>query len=136
MAQPSERTTRKQDTQQPSRTELAEDRTEWAHRRTLLAKERTFAAWVRTGLAAIAVGFAVAQLLRDFEPQWLVMIISGVLVLTGMIVLALGYLSYRKTFRELLQEGVRGLPVWIIGGITLLLILSGVAGLILLLLNR
>jgi putative membrane protein len=118
-----------------TRSDLAEDRTQWAHRRTLLAKERTFAAWVRTGLAVIAVGFGVTRLLREFEPRWLVMAIGAFLILNGIIILGLGYWSYREAFRELEQEGVRGLPMWLIGGLALMLMLAGVAGLILLLPN-
>jgi putative membrane protein len=119
-----------------SKQELAEDRTDWAHRRTLLAKERTFAAWLRTGLSAVAVGFGAARLLTDLEPQWLVMAASLTLIAVGLAALLLGFFSYRATLRELAEEGVRGVPVWLIGSFVALLALVAVAAAALLFLNR
>lgn len=118
-----------------SQHELAEDRTSWAHERTLLAKERTFSAWVRTGLAAMAAGIGVSRLLEAVEPVWLVSVLAALLVLTGAGALVLGFWSYRKTLRELEQEGIRGIPAWVLGGFTLLLVAGALIGLALVLLN-
>lgn len=51
------------DTENPSRTDLAEDR-------TILANERTFAGWVRTALACIAIGIGFHALLQKMQPAW------------------------------------------------------------------
>ncbi len=117
------------------RTELAEERTDWAQERTLLAKQRTFSAWVRTGLAAMAVGFAIAQLLGDVQPQWMVRTIGTILILTGGAIHGIGFWGYRKTLQKLEQEGVRGISIWFIGLITLALVLSAGIGLVLILLG-
>ncbi len=118
-----------------ARNELAEDRTEWAHERTLLAKERTFSAWVRTGLAAIAAGLGVARLLEEMQPEWLVTALAAAFVLAGVIALTLGLWSYRKTLKQLEEEGVRSIPSWLIGVFTLALVVSAGIGLVLILLN-
>ncbi len=115
----------------PSKLELAEERTEWANRRTLLAKERTYAGWVRTSLSAIAVGFAAARLLPDLEPRWLVSAASLALISLGVGALGTGFWSYRQTLRELEQQGVRGLPLWVTAGFTLLLAAVAAAAMVL-----
>jgi putative membrane protein len=51
------------DSQTPSRTDLAEDR-------TILANERTFAGWVRTALACIALGIGFHALFQKMQPAW------------------------------------------------------------------
>jgi putative membrane protein len=106
------------------RDELAEQRTEWAQERTLLAKQRTFSAWIRTGLASIAVGFAVGRLLGEVQPQWLVQVIGVVLILIGSTIHAIGFWSYRRTFQKLEQAGTRGIPMWLIGTITAVLLVA------------
>ena len=134
-ASPSNENVRQQDGTPKTKRDLAEDRTEWAHRRTLLAKERTFAGWVRTGLAAIAVGFGAAQLLVDLEPRWLVLSASMALVVLGASAIGMGFWSYRETLRRLEREGVRGMPMWLIGTFTVLLVLTAIAGMALIVLN-
>jgi len=111
------------------RQELAEDRTDWAHERTLLAKQRTVAAWFRTGLGAVAVGIAAAELLGDFRPRWVVLSASTVMVLTGAVILVMGLVGYRGTFRKLQQEGVTGIAPWVIGTVTTGMVIA--AGLLL-----
>jgi putative membrane protein len=110
------------------RDDLAQQRTEWAMERTLLAKERTFAAWLRTGLASFAVGFGVAELLGDIGPAWLASSIGVALILAGAAIVAIGFINYRRALDELEQHGVRGLPVWAMGVLALILVLVGVAG--------
>lgn len=109
--------------------ELAEQRTDWAQERTLLAKHRTFGSWLRSGLSAVAVGFGAAEFLGDLEPQWLVKTASALLVVTGAAIFLIGFFGYRSTFNKLLQEGVKGVALWLIGGITLAMVLG--AGLLL-----
>jgi putative membrane protein len=110
------------------RDELAEQRTEWAMERTLLAKERTFAAWLRTGLASFAVGFGVAELLGEVGPPWLASSIGVALILAGAAIVVIGFINYRRALDELEQHGVRGLPVWAMGVLALILVLVGLAG--------
>ena len=50
-------------TDDPSRSELAEDR-------TILANERTFASWMRTSLACIAIGVGFKGLFPTMQPPW------------------------------------------------------------------
>jgi len=107
-----------------SKQALAEERTDWAKERTLLAKQRTFAAWLRTGLSSIAVGFAAAEFLGDLEPQWVVKIASVLLVVAGGVIFVIGFAGYRDTFRKLQQEGTQGISPWIIGGVTLAMLLG------------
>ena len=113
------------------RDELAEERTDWAQERTLLAKQRTFSAWVRTGLASIAVGFAVGRLLGELQPQWLVQAIGVVLIMIGGTIHAIGFWSYRRTFQRLEQAGTRGIPMWLMGTITLALLLVAILAIML-----
>jgi putative membrane protein len=115
------------------RDELAEQRTLWAMERTLLAKERTFAAWLRTGLAAFAVGFGVARLLGDVGPPRLAAAIGVALILAGTAIVVIGFINYRRALDELEQHGVRGLPVWAMGVLALVLALVGLAGAVLVL---
>lgn len=103
---------------------LAEQRTGWAQDRTVLAKQRTFSAWVRTGLAAIAVGVAVVRLLREVQPQWMVLAAGSLLVFTGDAVLILGFWAYYDTFKKLREQGVQAIPLLYVGLITVLLLLS------------
>lgn len=113
------------------REELAEQRTGWAKERTLLAKERTFAAWLRTGLASMAVGFGVAELLGQVGPPWLASGIGVALILAGAALVAIGFVNYRRALDQLEQQGIRGLPVWAIGTVALVLVLVGLAGVVL-----
>jgi putative membrane protein len=115
------------------RGELAEQRTAWAKERTLLAKERTFAAWLRTGLASFAVGFGVAELLGELGPTWLASGIGVALIMAGAALVTVGFMNYRRALDQLEQHGVRGLPAWAMGVLTLILVLVGVAGAVLVL---
>jgi putative membrane protein len=111
--------------------DMAEHRTDWAHERTLLAKERTFAAWVRTGISAMAAGLVIAKLLGSVESPWIARILGVALVFSGAIIYGLGLLSYRNALKKLAEEGVRSTPLWIIGLITLLLMVGATLALLL-----
>jgi len=116
-----------------SKRELAQQRTERARERTLLAKERTFAAWLRTGLAAMAVGFGVAELLGEMEPTWLARSIGVALILIGGSLHVIGFLNYRRTLRVLEKQGMRGVPLWVIGTLSTVLVIGALAGVVLIL---
>jgi putative membrane protein len=107
-----------------SKRELAAERTDWAQERTLLAKQRTFGAWLRTGLASVAVGFGTAELLGDIDPQWVVKTAAALLIVAGGVIFILGFTGYSDTFRKLQKEGVQGISPWIIGGVTLAMLLG------------
>jgi putative membrane protein len=117
------------------RTRLAKDRTNWARERTMLAKQRTFTAWVRTGLAALAAGIAGARLLEELEPRWLTRGLGAALIAISAVIFALGFLNYRKTFKKLQDAGMVSYRVWVVGMISVALVLSSVAGLALVFLN-
>jgi putative membrane protein len=112
------------DSSGPAKQELAEERTDWAKERTLLAKQRTFAAWLRTGLAAAGGGFAAAEFLGELEPRWMVLTASALLVLAGAVIFVVGFVGYRDTFRKLQKENVQGIHPWIIGAVTLTMLLG------------
>ncbi len=103
-----------------SKHELAEDRTDWALERTLLAKERTFSAWLRTGIAAVVAGLATSRLLDSVDYPWIARTVGVILTITGALIFALGYLTYRKSINRLAD----GRPLWIKLLITIALILS------------
>lgn len=83
------------------RTEWAEERTEWADQRTYLAQQRTFSGWLRTGLTSMAVGFGIAEFVEDVEPQWLISLVALLFMITGGVVVALAFVSYRKVSLKL-----------------------------------
>jgi putative membrane protein len=114
-----------------SRRELARDRTDWAQERTLLAKERTFSAWGRTGMSAVAAGLAIARLLDSVDYPWVARTLGALLILTGGAIFVLGFASYRNALQQLADEGVRGTPLWIMGALTLALVLSALLALLL-----
>lgn len=88
-----------------------------------LANERTFLAWVRTAFGIIAFGFLVVRFSHLIIPeeintdsllpvisesitrQWMVDIMGIVMIIFGIIVLAISYLRYKSTFRQL-ESGV------------------------------
>ncbi|MFW6324579.1 MAG: YidH family protein [Desulfovibrionales bacterium] len=117
------------------RTDLAQERTDWAMDRTMMAKQRTFSAWVRTGLAALAVGFAGTRLLGELEPNWLIRVAGGSLILVSGLIFLLGYFGYRKTFRKLKEAGMVSHRGWIVGLISAVLVFASAAGMAFIFLN-
>ena len=98
--------------------------------RTLMAEERTYAAWVRTGLAAIASGLGVAKLLpfaTDGDgvlERAATAAVGGVLILIGAMAIVLGHLGYRRGSRHWSGARPRGVPGWMLGLMTLLLLVA------------
>lgn len=60
--------------------------------RTILANERTILAYVRTSLAVIAAGATLIY----FSDQTIIRVIGGFLIVTGLGVLIVGVLRYKK----------------------------------------
>lgn len=71
--------------------------------RTHLANERTFLAWLRTGLSLVALGIAAAGFLPiDLVPGFpYVRLFSGLLVLSGTIMVLYGANRYVKAYRTI-----------------------------------
>lgn len=113
------------------RTEQAEERTDWAHERTLLAKERTFSAWGRTGLSAMAAGLGIAHLLGSTAYPWIARTVGVLLILTSGLIFIIGFISYHKALQKLAEKGIRGTSIWVIGSVTIFLILSTILALLL-----
>jgi putative membrane protein len=109
--------------------QLAKERTVLAQERTLLAEERTFSAWIRTGLAALATGLAIAQLMSESGPAWLIRSLAAIFIFAGGAMFGLGYWAYRDAVRKLDQVGIRGIPLWIIAGLSLILVIAAITGL-------
>ncbi len=116
--------------EKPVSEKLAEERTNWAHERTRLAKERTFAAWLRTALATIGVGLAIAKLLPSVEPQWLIRVLGILFVVSGGAMIILGFRTYHDVLKKLEEEGFKGISTWFINGLTLVLLLGTIIGLV------
>jgi putative membrane protein len=115
--------------------QLSEKRTNWAHERTRLAKERTFAAWLRTGLSAIAVGLAIVKLLPSVEPRWLLHVIGMLFVGAGFMVFVMGYRTYNTVIKKLEEEGFKGIPSVLMGGLTAVFLLGAILSLFLIILD-
>jgi putative membrane protein len=113
------------------RTSWAEDRTEWAQQRTLLAKERTFSAWIRTGLSCMAAGIGITRLLGDIDSYLIASGLGTLLIVTSGIIFVIAFLSYRKTLIEDKKEGVEETSLWLIGVISLFMVMGAVLALIL-----
>ena len=109
--------------------QLAEQRTRTALYRTLLAEQRTYSAWVRTGLASAAAGLGVIKLLGDVRPLWLVDALGALFVAAGGSMFALGFWAYRGGVRRLEQPPAGGVPVWMLGVLSLALLAGTIAAL-------
>ena len=113
------------------RDRLAEKRTESAVHRTLLAEQRTYSAWVRTGLASAATGFAIAKLMTEAQPGWLVRGLAVVFILVGAVMFLLAFWAYRDALGKLDAIPGGGVPVWVLGGLSVALFVAAAAGLLL-----
>jgi putative membrane protein len=110
--------------------QLAEERTETAHRRTVLADERTYSAWVRTGLACLATGFAIAKLMADSGPTWMIRLLGILFISVGGVMFVMAFWAYRRALTEMKQIAHVGLPIWIVSMITLALLVCSLMGLV------
>ncbi len=93
--------TMQQDRQAGKGTEHVFLRDHLAVHRTTLANERTFLAYIRTALALFVAGVSLIK----FFGSPLTEILGWVLVPLGMLTLARGIASFRKTRREIEKEG-------------------------------
>ena len=103
--------------------------TDWALERTRLAKERTFAAVIRTTLSFIGFGIAVAKLLQDLQPAWVVQALSILLIVGGGLIALVGFRSTHRIITKLHEEGVEE-PRWIVAMTSLLLLVTATLALL------
>lgn len=108
---------------------VAETTTDWARERTRLAKERTFAALVRTALSFIGFGIAIAKLIPDLHPAWVVRTIGILLIAGGGVAAYLGSRSVHDVITKLREEGVKE-PRWFVTATTLLLLVTAILALL------
>ena len=109
--------------------QLAEERTELAYHRTLLAEERTYSAWTRTGLASMASGFAIASLLGESGPPWLIRGVGVLFITTGGAMYAIGFWGYFKAVRKLRPKVVPGISAWIFALLSTALLVGAITAL-------
>ena len=108
---------------------MAGTTTDWARERTRLAKERTFAALVRTVLAFVGFGIAIAKLLPDLHPAWVVRTVGILLIAGGGVTAYLGSRSIHDVITKLREEGVKE-PRWFVTITTLLLVVTAILALL------
>ncbi len=94
----------------PSKSELAQDRTDLAEDRTLLANERTFSGWARTSLAAIGVGLGFNALFGKIEPFWVPRAIATLFILVGVLVIVMAERRACAVMARLSAHQVTELP--------------------------
>lgn len=92
--------------------------------RTLMAEERTFGAWVRTGLAAIATGLGFVKLLPSEAPTWRVELLGVVLISVGGLAFIFAFVGYVRGSRYWSAAHRRAIPLWLVAGITGLLLVG------------
>ncbi len=112
---------------------LAVMQMESAIHRTLLAEQRTYSAWVRTGLTSSATGFAIAKLMTETEPAWLVRCLAILFLSTGACMFLLAFWAYRNALSKLSVGTAGGIPSWILAMMSLALLIAAVMGLYLIL---
>ena len=100
-----------------------------AQERTRLAKERTFAAVIRTALSFVGFGIAVAKLLPDLHPAWLVRTLGTLLIVGGGFTSVFGFRTVHEVITKLHEEGVKE-PRWIITTTSLLLLVTVILALL------
>ena len=108
---------------------MAEATTDWARERTRLAKERTFAALIRTALSFIGFGIAIAKLLPDLHPAWVVRTVGILLIAGGGVTAYLGSRSIHDVVTKLREEGVKE-PRWFVTTTTVLLLVTAILALL------
>ncbi|QDU80527.1 hypothetical protein Pla110_22580 [Polystyrenella longa] len=117
------------------RNQLAEERTEAAIHRTFLSEQRTYSSWVRTGLASTATGFAIAKLMTEAEPFWLVRLLASIFVIAGALMFLLAFWAYRDAINKLQEGHSISIPQWVLAILSMTLFATACAGLYLIEVN-
>lgn len=84
---------------------------------------------VRTALSFIGFGIAVAKLLPDLHPAWLVQALGILLILGGGFISLLGFRATDSVITKLHAEGVKE-PRWPVTMASLLLLVTAIVGLL------
>lgn len=103
---------------------LAVERTDLARDRTLLAEERTYSAWVRTGLAAVATGFGIVKFIGMDDPTLAIRLLGAIFIIIGGVMFGIGFWAYSSTVRRLQGRTSRSISLWLIGSLSLGLLLG------------
>ncbi len=80
--------------------------------RTVLANERTFQAWLRTGMAAFGSGLGIAKFMKGDLPVWIIMTISGILILFSAIAFFQAAWRYCHLHVHTAHLEVDAMPTW------------------------
>ena len=83
-----------------------------------LANDRTYLAWLRTGIALFGLGFVVAKIayLINTDPEGLsdrdlYTIVGVLIVLSGAVIVALGYWQHRTVTKSIASAGEETRPL-------------------------
>lgn len=92
-----------------------------------MGMERTFNGWIRTGLLLIGIGAIATEDVINLEPEWFWWFVGLLFLVTGIIILFYSFWEFFINLRKLQQdndEDVQGIPVWLMGLISGLLIIG------------
>jgi uncharacterized membrane protein YidH (DUF202 family) len=118
------------------RTAMSADRTHWADDRTLIA-------WIRTSLSLIGFGFGIGRALeylqkfgREADPLYTAKVFGGGFILLGILGLFAAILQHLRIEKRLRNSGYPRVEPWPLGLlVATLLLLMGIYGLVVVLLN-
>jgi uncharacterized membrane protein YidH (DUF202 family) len=125
------------------RTELARHRTAMSADRTHWADDRTLIAWIRTSLSLIGFGFGIGRALeylqelgRKPDRLYTAKIFGGGFILLGVLGLLAAIIQHLKIENRYRKSGYPRVEPWPLGLlVSTLLLLMGVYGLVVVLLN-
>ncbi len=106
-----------------------------AVRRTRLAEERTYNAWLRTGLATMAFGLVIARFFAPAGPIWLLNLLAAFFVIGGGVTILQAFRAHYRQAKGYGEMDAVHTPVWVSGGLGVLLIVVTTAVLVLILLE-
>jgi putative membrane protein len=90
-----------------------------------MGMERTYLGWIRTGLMLLGFGVIATEDVIDLEPEWFWWAAGLLFVITGTIILFYSFWEFYINLRKQQQgsdEEIQGVPVWLMGLISVLLI--------------
>ena len=90
-----------------------------------MGMERTYLGWIRTGLLLLGIGVIATEDVIDLEPEWFWWFAGLLFLVTGTIILFYSFWEFYINFRKQQQDSdgeIQGVPVWLMGLISVLLI--------------
>ncbi len=106
-----------------------------AVRRTRLAEERTYNAWLRTGMTTMGFGLVIARFFTAVGPVWLLNLLAAFFVMGGGVTILLAFHAHYRQVKTYGETEAIHTPVWMSGGLGVLLIVVTTAVLVLILLE-